>query len=196
MGAPMADIILPGAAYTEKNATYVNTEGRSQHTKVAVTPPGMAREDWRVIRAVSEVRRKSVTWPSLLFTLCMKTTDYKSHIYTCLQLAGVTLPYDSLDEVRSRLAEVSPNLIRYDDVEEANYFKQANELAKVHTHHQCLYSSRFIPSFWRSVVSTASWLCFFQSVNQDLLADPLLPPQITAKDFYMTGKCLTVYKNV
>lgn len=44
---------------------------------------------------------------------------------------GVTLPYDSLEEVRSRLAEVSPNLVRYDDVEEANYFKQANELAEV-----------------------------------------------------------------
>lgn len=47
------------------------------------------------------------------------------------KLAGVTLPYDTLDEVRDRLAEVSPNLVRYDDVEEANYFKQANELSKV-----------------------------------------------------------------
>lgn len=47
------------------------------------------------------------------------------------QLADATLPYDTLDEVRSRLAEVSPNLIRYEDMEEANYFKQANELAKV-----------------------------------------------------------------
>lgn len=55
----MADIILPGAAYTEKNGTYVNTEGRSQHTRVAVTPPGMAREDWKVIRAISEVSRRS-----------------------------------------------------------------------------------------------------------------------------------------
>lgn len=51
----MADVILPGAAYTEKAATYVNTEGRAQQTRVAVTPPGMAREDWRIIRAVSEV---------------------------------------------------------------------------------------------------------------------------------------------
>lgn len=50
------------------------------------------------------------------------------------QLTGVTLPYDSLDEIRSRLAEVSPNLVRYDDVEEANYFKQANELAMVQKH--------------------------------------------------------------
>nr|XP_040031693.1 LOW QUALITY PROTEIN: NADH-ubiquinone oxidoreductase 75 kDa subunit, mitochondrial-like [Gasterosteus aculeatus aculeatus] len=123
VGAPMADIVLPGAAYTEKNGTYVNTEGRSQHTRVAVTPPGMAREDWKIIRALSE-------------------------------LAGAPLPYDSLEEVRSRLAEVSPNLVRYDDVEEANYFKQANELA--------------------------------QLVKQDLVATPLVPPQLTAADFYMT----------
>ncbi|XP_006807197.1 NADH-ubiquinone oxidoreductase 75 kDa subunit, mitochondrial-like [Neolamprologus brichardi] len=55
VGAPMADIILPSAAYTEKNGTYVNTEGRSQHTKIAVTAPGVAREDWKIIRALSEV---------------------------------------------------------------------------------------------------------------------------------------------
>lgn len=55
VGAPMADVILPGAAYTEKAATYVNTEGRAQQTRVAVTPPGMAREDWKIIRAISEV---------------------------------------------------------------------------------------------------------------------------------------------
>lgn len=57
VGAPMADIILPGAAYTEKCSTYVNTEGRAQQTKVAVTAPGMAREDWRIIRAISEVNQ-------------------------------------------------------------------------------------------------------------------------------------------
>ncbi|NXN82118.1 NDUS1 oxidoreductase, partial [Bombycilla garrulus] len=123
VGAPMADIILPGAAYTEKAATYVNTEGRAQQTRVAVTPPGMAREDWKIIRAVSE-------------------------------LAGMTLPYENLDQIRKRLEEVSPNLVRYDDVEEANYFIQANELAKL--------------------------------VKQQLLADPLVPPQLTIKDFYMT----------
>ena len=57
-GVYLADAILPGAAYTEKNATYVNTEGRSQQTRVAVTPPGMAREDWKIIRALSEVRKQ------------------------------------------------------------------------------------------------------------------------------------------
>lgn len=124
VGAPMADIVLPGAAYTEKCGTYVNTEGRCQHTRVAVTPPGMARDDWKIIRAISEASNVSNTchhsgW-SFLVT-----------VFAHLQLAGVTLPYDSLEEVRTRLAEVSPNLVRYDDVEEANYFKQANELAKV-----------------------------------------------------------------
>lgn len=54
-GASIADIILPGAAYTEKCATYVNAEGRPQQTLVAVTAPGRAREDWKIIRAISDV---------------------------------------------------------------------------------------------------------------------------------------------
>ena len=54
-GAQLADVILPGAAYTEKDGTYVNTEGRAQLTQLAVVPPGMAREDWKIIRALSEV---------------------------------------------------------------------------------------------------------------------------------------------
>jgi NADH dehydrogenase (ubiquinone) Fe-S protein 1 len=54
-GAEMADVVLPGAAYTEKQATYVNMEGRAQQTYQAVSPPGLAREDWKVIRALSEI---------------------------------------------------------------------------------------------------------------------------------------------
>lgn len=99
-GASMADIVLPGAAYTEKDGTYVNTEGRAQYTRLAVTPPGMARNDWKIIRALSE-------------------------------LLGEKLPYDSLKDVRARLTEVSPNLTKYGDVEDANYFKQASELSQL-----------------------------------------------------------------
>ena len=47
------------------------------------------------------------------------------------QLAGLTLPYDRLAEVRARLTEVSPNLTKYGDAEDANYFKQAQELSQV-----------------------------------------------------------------
>jgi NADH-quinone oxidoreductase subunit G len=54
-GAHRADVILPGAAYTEKNATFVNTEGRVQKTQLAVFPVGEAREDWTIIRALSDV---------------------------------------------------------------------------------------------------------------------------------------------
>ena len=54
-GAHRADVILPGAAYTEKNGTYVNTEGRVQLGRLAGFPPGDAREDWTILRALSEV---------------------------------------------------------------------------------------------------------------------------------------------
>ncbi|KAI9184176.1 ndufs1 NADH-ubiquinone oxidoreductase subunit [Blastocladiella emersonii ATCC 22665] len=81
-GAQLANVILPGSAYTEKNATYVNTEGRAQHTTAAVSAPGAAREDWTIIRALSEV-------------------------------AGNPLPYDDVEAVRDRMAEVSPTLVAY-----------------------------------------------------------------------------------
>jgi NADH dehydrogenase (ubiquinone) Fe-S protein 1 len=53
-GAQLADVVLPGAAYTEKSGTYVNTEGRVQVTRAATSMPGAARDDWKIIRAVSE----------------------------------------------------------------------------------------------------------------------------------------------
>lgn len=53
--AARADIILPGAAYTEKSGTYVNTAGRVQRAFRSILPPGQAKEDWRILRAFSEV---------------------------------------------------------------------------------------------------------------------------------------------
>ena len=76
-GANRADVVLPGAAYTEKSATYVNVEGRPQRTALSIFPPGDAREDWTIIRAFSDV-------------------------------AGHRLPYDSLAQVRARLAQANP----------------------------------------------------------------------------------------
>jgi NADH-quinone oxidoreductase subunit G len=54
-GAHHADVILPGAAYTEKDGTYVNFEGRVQQAERAAFPPGEAKEDWTILRALSEV---------------------------------------------------------------------------------------------------------------------------------------------
>jgi NADH-quinone oxidoreductase subunit G len=64
-GAHRADVILPGAAYTEKTGIYVNTEGRVQITSRAAFPPGEAREDWAIIRALSDVLGKTLPYDSL-----------------------------------------------------------------------------------------------------------------------------------
>jgi len=74
-GAHRADVILPGAAYTEKSGIYVNTEGRVQMAARAAFPPGDAREDWAILRALSEVLGQRLPYDSLpalrarLFTL-------------------------------------------------------------------------------------------------------------------------------
>ncbi|MBF0246858.1 MAG: NADH-quinone oxidoreductase subunit G [Alphaproteobacteria bacterium] len=98
-GAHLADVILPGAAYTEKNATYVNTEGRVQHGRLAVFPPNEAKEDWAIIRALSGV-------------------------------LGKALPYDTLSQVRARMAEINPVFATVDKVQAAEWadFGAAGEL--------------------------------------------------------------------
>ncbi|MGK7865303.1 NADH-quinone oxidoreductase subunit NuoG [Falsiroseomonas sp. E2-1-a4] len=63
--AGRADVILPGAAYTEKDGTWLNTEGRVQRGHLAVYPPGEAREDWRIIRAASEALGATLPFDSL-----------------------------------------------------------------------------------------------------------------------------------
>jgi NADH-quinone oxidoreductase subunit G len=82
-GAHRADVILPSAAYTEKSATYANTEGRAQMTARASFPPGEAKEDWTILRALSE-------------------------------LAGHTLPYDTLAALRAAMYKAAPVLGRLD----------------------------------------------------------------------------------
>ncbi len=64
-GAQRADVILPGAAYTEKTGTYVNTEGRVQRGFQAVYPPGEAREDWKILRAFSAVIGKTLPYDTI-----------------------------------------------------------------------------------------------------------------------------------
>ncbi|MBV8121714.1 MAG: molybdopterin-dependent oxidoreductase, partial [Alphaproteobacteria bacterium] len=64
-GASRADVILPGAAYTEKDGSYVNTEGRVQLGRRATFPPGDAREDWKIIRALSGAVGRPLPYDSL-----------------------------------------------------------------------------------------------------------------------------------
>jgi NADH-quinone oxidoreductase subunit G len=64
-GAHRADVILPGAAYPEKTGIYVNTEGRPQFAERAVFPPGDAREDWAILRALSDALGARLPYDSL-----------------------------------------------------------------------------------------------------------------------------------
>ena len=64
-GAGVADVILPGASYAEKSGTYVNLEGRVQRGERAVFPPGDAREDWTILRALSAVLGKTLPFDTL-----------------------------------------------------------------------------------------------------------------------------------
>ena len=82
-GAHRADVILPAAAYTEKDGLYVNTEGRPQFGERAVFPKGEAREDWAILRALSE-------------------------------RLDATLPYDTLDQLRTRLYADHPSFGQVD----------------------------------------------------------------------------------
>jgi len=65
IGAHRADVILPGAAYTEKDAVYVNTEGRAQEARRCVFPVGDAKEDWKIVRALSEVLGKALPYTTI-----------------------------------------------------------------------------------------------------------------------------------
>ena len=75
-GAARADVVLPGAAYPEKSATYVNTEGRVQMAARAAFPPGDAREDWAILRALSDVLGKKLPYDSLA---ALRRALYQAH---------------------------------------------------------------------------------------------------------------------
>jgi NADH-quinone oxidoreductase subunit G len=64
-GAHHADVVLPGAAYTEKEGLYVNFEGRVQRARRATFPPGEAKEDWAILRALSDVLGKRLPYDNL-----------------------------------------------------------------------------------------------------------------------------------
>ncbi|WP_417782461.1 NADH-quinone oxidoreductase subunit NuoG [Terasakiella pusilla] len=89
-GAQCADVILPGAAYTEKDGMYVNTEGRMQYGFKAVFAPGEAKEDWTILRALSGV-------------------------------IGKNLPFDSIEQLRAKLAEVSPTFANPEEIQPAKW---------------------------------------------------------------------------
>lgn len=86
-GAQAADVILPGSAFTEKDGSYVNTEGRLQYGYKAVFAPGEAKEDWSILRALSDV--------------IGKTLPYNDLTALRAEMAKVSSTFANLDEIQS-----------------------------------------------------------------------------------------------
>jgi NADH-quinone oxidoreductase subunit G len=101
-GAHRADVILPGAAYTEKDGIYVNTEGRAQMTARAIFPPGEAREGWKILRALSAVLGKPLAFDTLQ-ALRAKMFEARPN----LALLDLVEPADSaaIEQLASRTAK-------------------------------------------------------------------------------------------
>jgi NADH-quinone oxidoreductase subunit G len=99
-GAHRADVILPGAAYPEKSGLYVNTEGRVQMAARAAFPPGDAREDWAIIRALSDHLGARLPYDSLAQ---LRQALFAAHPH--LQRIGTVTPGDAAD--LRRLAQLS-----------------------------------------------------------------------------------------
>ena len=95
-GAHFADLVLPGASYLEKHGSYVNTDGRVQIARKVVGTPALAREDWAILRALSEE-------------------------------LGQPLPYDNVDQIRDRIVELAPHLLKYDGLEASSFGELAIE---------------------------------------------------------------------
>jgi NADH-quinone oxidoreductase subunit G len=99
-GAHRADVILPGAAYTEKSVTYVNTEGRAQKTERCVFPPGEAKEDWAILRALSAKAGKTLPYDNLA---ALRAAMYKA----APSLAAVNAVQAALRDGVEALAKVT-----------------------------------------------------------------------------------------
>jgi NADH-quinone oxidoreductase subunit G len=91
-GASRADVVLPGAAYPEKSAIYVNTEGRVQMATRASFPPGDAKEDWAILRALSDVLKNKLPYDSLS---TLRQTLFKA--YPHMMRVGQITPGNTAD---------------------------------------------------------------------------------------------------
>ena len=102
-GAQRADVILPGAAYTEKSGTYVNTEGRPQIAQRAVFPVGEAREDWAVLRALSAHLGETLPYDSI--------AELRKAMYEAAPHLGVIDTVEPADATAvERLAKPTPQV--------------------------------------------------------------------------------------
>jgi NADH-quinone oxidoreductase subunit G len=122
-GAMRADVVLPGAAYPEKSSIYVNTEGRAQMATRASFPPGDAREDWAILRALSDVLKNRLPYDSLS---ALRQALYKA--YPHFLRIGQIAPGDAAD--LQKLAGLGGNADKVAFISSAEDFYFTNPIAR------------------------------------------------------------------
>jgi NADH-quinone oxidoreductase subunit G len=122
-GAHRADVILPGAAYPEKSGLYVNTEGRVQMAARAAFPPGDAREDWAILRALSDVLGQKLSYDSLA---ALRRAMFAAHPH--LQRVDTITPADAADVGKLAARGGSPGKAPFESL--ITDFYQTNPIAR------------------------------------------------------------------
>jgi NADH dehydrogenase (ubiquinone) Fe-S protein 1 len=150
VGALYADVILPGSAYTEKTALYVNLEGRPQRTQLAFYPPGDSREDWKILRALAEYLNLELPYdniqglsdrisqiaPHMLRMNSIELTDTSiasNHAENAVKLnvstMGSAIDNFYMTDVISRASQIMAKCSRR---EKSNYFGNLNQIESFH----------------------------------------------------------------
>ena len=123
-GAHRADVVLPGAAYTEKSGTYVNTEGRVQMSDRANFPPGDAREDWAVLRALSEALGQRLPYDSLA---ALRAALYAAHPHMA-QIDAIAPPTPAKSAPKAGPLDKAPFVSSVDDFYLTNPIARASSV--------------------------------------------------------------------
>lgn len=114
-GAHAADVILPGCAYTEKDGTYVNLEGRVQRAYKASSSPGDSKEDWKIICELSDIIGKSLSYSSLI-DIRNKLSEIAPHFANIGQIGQIR---KEEFKINNRNYHCDTKVIRYND---SNYY--------------------------------------------------------------------------
>ena len=131
VGAQYADVVLPGVAYTEKGTTWINTEGRAQLGRAAISSPGASREDWKIIKALSELMGKPLPYEDViairdrLWEISPSLTRYDelespSPISVGLGIAQLASRGSSLQEKNEPFIKIIENFYQTDPISRAS----------------------------------------------------------------------------
>lgn len=175
-GAQLADVVLPGAAYTEKSGTYINTEGRVQMTRAATSLPGAARDDWKIIRAISEFLGAPLPYDDI-----EALRDRMEEISPVMRrydvVEATSLPLLSKIQLVEQNKGTQPTNAPFKNVIEDFYF--TDSISRRYVHHPLVPCNTFFRVAHRSIVRRL-WLAPLQP----------RPPETLRRISWQLVKCL------